>query len=379
MTVYNAYRAEYFDAIAPPGGWIEIPELISLTCSVGREQASDQWPVSSGIIRARWRDSFDDTDLKVGSMIRWFAPGRGATKPSWTGVVRNVRYIYDIPYASGVGNGDILEIEIEGYLGVLGRQNITYAAAPLTDYFEGYADQAWSYTNVPDVMGSLLRASTTHNYGTALQRVADTVQGRLCDGVRAAGTSDNPDVFLSASTDTPQLTLKFSDTTNNSTNREYFEIDFDGAADDFFTDITVTPELADPQQVQTSIDLRALDVLTWHRFNGSALDLARYLGVKFSTSTPTVSRIACRTPGQQTQNLDTLGVTDLEFGYLIKYRVQVVFRGVTYWAQIEGVNLVADLDQSTFTYYLSPADAGYWFTLDSADYGRLNEDRLGYV
>ena len=132
MTVYNAYRAEYYNATIV-SAWIEIPELISLTCSVGREQASDQWPVSSGIIRARWRDSFDDSNLQVGSLIRWFAPGRGATKPSWTGIVKNIRFIYDIPYAGGVGNGDILEIEIEGWLGYLGRRNITYAAAPLTD------------------------------------------------------------------------------------------------------------------------------------------------------------------------------------------------------------------------------------------------------
>lgn len=377
MTVYNAYRAEYYNATIV-SAWIEIPELISLTCSVGREQASDQWPVSSGIIRARWRDSFDDSNLQVGSLIRWFAPGRGATKPSWTGVVRNIRFLYDIPYAGGVGNGDILEIEIEGYLGRLGRSNELFSdGGPI---YEDHVAGAWSYTNVPNVDGSLIRITAQeYNFATALQRLADTVQGRLCDGVRDAGGSDAPNVFLSASTDTPQLTLKFSDTTNDSTNREYFEIDFDGAADDFFTDITVSPELADPQEVTSGADLRALDVLTWHKFNGSALDLANYLAVKFSTSTPTVSRVACRTPGQQTQNLDTLGVTDLEFGYLIKYRVQVVFRGVTYWAQIEGVNLVADLDQSTFTYYLSPADAGYWFTLDSADYGRLNEDRLGFV
>lgn len=377
MTVWNGYRVEYYKATVVTG-WIEIPEVFSLTCSIGRQQASDQWPVSEGVVRARWRDSFDDSNLQIGSLIRWFAPNRGATKPSWTGVVKNIRFIYDMPYAGGVGNGDVLEIEIEGFLARLGRRNEDLQEDNDSIY-ENYVSGIWSTTNVPNVAGSLLRLTAgDYNFGTALQRMADTVQGRLCDGVRLP-SSDDPTVYLAASTDTPQLTLKFSDTTNDSTNREYFEIQFDGAADDFFTDITVTPELADPQTVQTSIDLRALDVQTWHKFNGSALELARYLSVKFAGSTPTVSRIAARTPGQQTQNLDTLGVTDLEFGYLIKYRVQVVFRGVTYWAQIEGVELVADLDQSTFTYYLSPVDAGYWFTLDSADYGRLDEDRLGYV
>jgi hypothetical protein len=276
------------------------------------------------------------------------------------------------------GNGDEIEVDIEGELGVFGRQNKTLPVNTGPSQWSGYLLDLFIPNNVPDGPASLLLTEAgTYNFQTFIQRAADTTQARLSDGVKIP--SGDADIYFTNSSDTPYATVKFSDTTNNSTNRTYFEIDFDGLADDYFTIITVQPDEVVAQTVDTGGEDRNYEVLTLNASTEAAADLARYLGAKFGSPTITPSRIAARTGGQQTQNLDTLGASNLELGYLVKYRIQIDFRGHTFYAQLEGVELSANLSETTYTYYLSPDDGVGWFTLDSATLGVLDEDRLGFI
>ena len=89
------------------------------------------------------------------------------------------------------------------------------------------------------------------------------------------------------------------------------------------------------------------------------------------------SSISATTNGQHTQNLDTLGFSNLELAYLATKAVNVTFRGATTLCRIEGVSVTADLNQARFTYYISPAEQTGWFILDDSTFGVLDQNRLG--
>lgn len=370
MAVYNDYTVEFYDDVA--AAWVDVPNVLSLRCTLGRNQASDQWAVSTGLVRARFTGTFDLADVKVGAAVRWFAPGRTGT-PTYSGYVKDARVIWGIPYnfVSGVGNGDEIEIEFEGMLGRLGR------GVGRVDFPE-YVSYLWSNTNVPDVPFSLMRAANgEYNDQIVLIRAADTVQGRICDGVYLSSQSD---AYLAASTDTPYASVTFSDTDNDATHRVYSELEFSGLANDYFTFVTVTPDQFPPVTASAGLpQIRNYELSSWSPSTDAAEYLADYLLAKFSDASVAPARIRARTSGQHTQNLDTLGVSGLELGYLVKYRIAIEFRGTTYYAQIEGVDVEANLSETTYTYHLSPDDGVGWFTLDSATLGVLDEDRLAFI
>lgn len=376
MAVYNGYTATFYDSSVL--GHVTIPEIISLRVTTGRTRASDQWAPMTGVLRARYdaAGSFTINDIRVGAVFRWYAPGR-TTTPSGAAYVKNARVIWGLPYDSltGTGNGDEIEIEFEGELARRGRQMRTLEQEANADDYTYVSDLI--ATSVPDVINSEVVGPTGKiNRQTTAQRLASSVEGRLADRVNL---SNNPSIYLYASTDTPYATVAFSDTINDATHRAYNELSFAGLSDDYFTIVTVTPEAATSATVDRGGDDYTLDVLSWNKYTSTAQYLAEYLGEKYSVTDPRPYQLRATSAGQHTQNLDTLGVSGLFFGDLIRYRIEIEFRGATYYAQIEGAEIDANLSETTYTYYLSPDDGVGWFTLDSATLGVLDEDRLAFI
>lgn len=388
MAVYNAYTVEFYDG----ANWVTIDDVLTLRCTVGRFRSTDPWQISTTTVRARYPGGFDTPlALTVGTQIRWYFPGRSSTKPSWTGVVKNVRNLWAMPWnsATDVGNGDEIEIEMEGGLAFWGRQSRQFTS--LIDNFPtiitiiGDGAGGPAGTDVPDVTATKVEysAGTKLMLSWLTQAVAG-FQARIVDGIKnqAAWNSSPADVaalWVSSYSVTPDAPVTFSDTTNDATHRAYTEVEFDGIADEFFNRVEVIPESANLQFAQTLPGNRLLSVPTYNINNATADYLADYLLALYSNPAPSMARIRATTAGQHTQNLDTLGVADLELGYLVQYRVALDLRGQTFYGQIEGVEVDANLSETVFTFHLSPADAGNWFTLDSADYGVLDEDRLGFI
>lgn len=390
MAVYNAYDVQYYNSAT--SSWVGFGDVVSLRCMVGRMSSTASWQISSTIVRAKYPQGFDSPlPITVGTPIRWFAPGRSFLKPSWTGVVKNVRAKWGMPWnpTTKVGNDDEVEIEMEGGLSLWGRQNFEFTG--LTDEFDtivtvlGDSAAAPIGNNIPDTTATKVE----YNAGTKLmlswltQAVAG-FQGRIVDGVanQAAwngSPAGEPASWVGKYSDTPQAPVMFSDTANNATNRKYTEVEFDGIADEFFNRVEVNPETLATQAAATPPGNRVLDVPTYNKTTATADYLADFLLALYSNPSPSMARITATTANQHTQNLDTLGVTDLELGYLVQYRVALQLRGQTFYGQIEGVEIDASLSETVYTYHLSPATAGNWFTLNSADYGRLNEDRLGFI
>lgn len=426
MAVYNSYVIEYKHG----GTWYTISNVVGLSCSVGRQLASDQFPPSIASIRVWYPEGYDSpiANLQLGTMIRFYLPGRSSTKPSWTGYVKDLRIEVGIPWNSVTadGNADFLVIECEGALARVGRSGNTkdtnvaldtpiyglllYLVSQPNNAIANPAAVASSYDN-DDPLATAAYAvvypdGTVDNVSMLgiLQAEALCHLHRLVDGVKKTWTSADPaNPRYYGNTDDPGLvdaynvlfddeiaSVSFSDVHNDATRRRYDDARFEGLADTLFTtsslnDVTgavfeatastqlgsqFTGEIAPTSRVRTPPG----ETLT---VTPGGQDAANYWANAFSEPQISLASISATTAGQHTQNLDTLGFTDLELGYLITKGVRVTLRGDNYLCRIEGVQITADLNQTRFTYYLSDTDVTAAFILNSADLGVLNTNRLG--
>lgn len=420
MAVYNSYVVEYRGNSAGEP-WKTISNVQALDCQVGRVLPVDQWRPSSATIRVRYPTGFSSppADLGINAQIRFFCPGRSSTKPTWTGLVRNVSVEVGIPWitATSTGNDDYLIIECEGAYATTSRQTPGGPAAVNTNYsirqmlLTLYQTYAIASTNVgvsassayiEDSIGGTLFVNNPINTDEALQRWSGTYQIRLLDGVSKTWTSidpikmqswgyaDVPAFFINTGKleEADVASVSFSDTTNDATRRTYDDITFDSLADGYLTAATLETiggysyngsSSTTINRSQTFIGIQSFVGATPPTANTPdvAQTAADYWANAFSQPDIAPLAISATTASQHTQNLDTLGFTDLELGYLPSKAVNITLRGNTYLCRIEGVQLTADLNQSRFTYYISPADTTGWFILDSNTFGVLDQNKLG--
>lgn len=408
MAAYNSYVVEYKHGST----WYAISNVQGLSCSVGRQLPTDTWPVSRTEIRVWYPEGYDSpiANLQIGTRIRFFCPGRSSTKPTWTGRVSDLSIEVGIPWnnAAADGNADFLTIKAEGELGRLGRVALARIVNTATNIEEAFRDVIGTMqlesgdnpqllfvtdystaTMLPLEIGAGF--ATRYQPNELVQQLAVGQLGRVCDGVRKTaatgnGTTDDPMVFFSTGklADADIATVKFSDTTNNATNRQYDDIVFDSLQDGFANAAQLTyysTGLGTQTYYSTAVDFQQPSVTftsegILNNVNART-DVTNYYANAWDEYAIRPTSVSATTNGQQTQNLDTLGFTDLELGYLPSKAVNIVLRGDNYLCRIEGVQLTADLNQSRFTYYISPTDTTGWFILDSADLGVLNQNKLG--
>jgi hypothetical protein len=416
MPASNDWTVQYFDGSA----WTTINNVQQLTCTVGRQAPLEQWPVSSAQIRVWYPTGYSSplANFGVGTAIRFSAPGRLSTKPMWTGYVANAVLELGIPWNSGTttGQADFLNISCEGAGALIGRgEQVSIGsyglgtAETVKTLIEGINTNA----SLPVGYDTTDTAFTTRKWDTTvftalveypwtlLQDTAVYGQWRLCDGIRktwswagSAGSTDEPAVYMGASpkVSPPVTSVSFSDTTNDATRRTYEEVTFDGLADVYVTraalsftyygggsPTTITETKTNGSKPWRSFVANVLPQSLYSLGDGTYIDeTAEWYANAFSDQSPTFSSVSATTYGQQTQNLDNLGVTDLEFGMLPRYAVNVTLRGTTYLCQIEGATVTADTEGARYTYYVSPAGDTAYFMLDDTNAGRLDFNRLGF-
>lgn len=401
MAVYNAWTVEYYDGAS----WTAIDNVQDLSCQVGRQLPTDQWPVSTANIRIWYPTGYaSPIPLGIDTKIRFFAPGRSSTEPSWTGWVSNIRVEYGIPYnsVSTEGNADFLVLDCEGEGGRIGRYG-TGVRANNDDDIEVYiengigTDQDLVIRCDSDGLftpyDKVDTGSAKYNLWQAVQNVAVYTAGRIIDGVRKKatgwtgthGVTNDPGTDFKANifTTSEIATVSFSDSANSATARIYDQFEWDGVADNYFTEASITGTFGATTATYTATAVGA--VAPYRQFSAQAYGetaallqgSAGYWANVAADATISPSSISATTNGQHTQNLDTLGFSNLELAYLATKAVNVTFRGATTLCRIEGVSVTADLNQARFTYYISPAEQTAWFILDDSTFGVLNQNRLG--
>lgn len=380
MTLFNDYTVEYYDGAT----WVAIPDLLNITCTIGRKLITDSWSASNASFTFRYPTGFASpyTDLLVDVPIRFFTPNN-QTEPGWCGFIRDLTVAWGKPYKAGVGEADLLFIDAEGALARWGRlegngfvPTTVTANGQLTEVVNNYG-LSWNgnLTNEP-VKPMAADASVLEWF----QKFLNTVQGRPIDGMTIFGDpTKQPNVHVYSNATNSFTGVSFSDTLNNGTNNIYDTLNFDSLADNYLTQIIVTsPGNADQIAQTGSAPYRSFTVDSYANSAAQANDIAKYLLSASQGQVVAPSEVSAVSSGQADCRLDTLAQANpiFRFALLPLYFVKVTFRGTTYVARIEGATLTADPDQTRVSYYLSSAENNPWFILDSSTNGVLDTNKL---
>jgi hypothetical protein len=377
MTLLNDYTVEYL----PSTTWVELDDLVELTCNIGRKNNTDIWPVSTARFKFRYPSGFATplTGLNVDVPIRFQSPNN-VSGYAWNGYIKDAYVEWGMPYANSIGNDDYLIIEGEGALGKWGRQNgegYTYSSGPangtLTPVLANYnLDWNGNVTDEP-VAGDTINESLLSWF----QRFVYATQSRVLDGFTKSTIDDTlrrGTVYLLSNATQTQSSISFSDATNTSTTAIYQEIEFDSIADNFLTQVVVTAESKTTQRAETgSAPYRSFTIDALADSEGQMLNIAEFVLARAQGQEIAPSKITVSSLGQNGAPIDTLGIT---FMFTPSLYTEVEFRGTTYIVHIEGATMTANPEFTRITYYLSPYEANAFFILDSTDFGILDTNKL---
>jgi hypothetical protein len=348
--------------------------------SIGRQAQLDQVKSGVGTIEMRYPTGYASpiTALVAGTYIKIENnTGVGTPRIIWVGFVSDVTAQYGIPFAGGVGQADYLTIGIEGGFARFGRMqgnNYAMAADTVANQLTAANTQTGLTLSWTGTTGSPAMAATTVSgtWGDWVARVCQTTNARI----REFGNATT----LVSPFNSNVSTINFSDVANNSTNQAYSKINFDSLADNFYTQVTVTPESFGAATVTKSgaaVPYRAYQTNTLNASTSQATDYGNYLLGNYGTARFAISSFTCIAEAQADFQLDVIGASSsiiLSAGT----QVAVTFRGTTYQCLIEGVSVTATPAGASYTYYVSGADLNAYLLLNNTTFGTLDYNRLGY-
>jgi hypothetical protein len=362
--------------------WAALNNVQSMTISIGRQAQLDQYNASTAsfTIRYPYGYSTPNTAMVSGTNIKFVNQTSGQTL--WVGKINDVVVRYGIPYSGGVGNADYLDVTCEATFAVLGRmqgQGYSMAANTLSVQMSTASTQTGTTINwVAPGTSSPTGAATTINstWGDWLNRTALTYNARLWDGV------DVNTISVVSPFNPYVSSINFSDTTNNDANQVYDQIDFHSLADNFYTQVTVTPEsftAATATKTGATVPYRTYQVNTLSSSTAQATDQANYLLSNYQTAKFAIGSVSCLGEAQNFFRLDQIGFTGANnFSQSPGTQVSVAFRGTTYQCVIEGASFTATPAESRYTFYLSGADLNNYLILGNTVFGTLDYNKLGY-
>ena len=378
MAIQNYKVAYSLDGLI----YTDLTNVVSFSANLGRRAQLDQYNASSAQVVLRYPTGYASpiTALVTGTLIYIYNSG---SRDIMFGRISNVEVKYGLPYVAGVGNADYVTISVEGSFAQVGRlQGLNYSMIADTianQMTYGFTQTGfrmfWSQT-LGGIGGSgptMAATTISSTWGDWLNRSALTTNARMRDGAQDEITLLSP-YSLAIST------VNFSDTANNATNQVYDQIEFESLADNYYTQVTVTPESFGAQTVLKVGAVKPYRTLQTNTFNASttqAADYANYLLSNYQTAKFAIGSISCLANAQSQFRLDRIG-TNVGVHQMIGVQVSVTFRGTTYQAVIEGVSVTGTPESSRYTYYLSGADLNAYLLLDNATFGRLDYNKLGY-
>jgi hypothetical protein len=359
--------------------WTPLTNVQNIQFSIGKQAQLDQVKSSTGSFEMRYPTGYASpvTALISGTRIR-IQNTTGTAYTICEGRINDVVAEYGIPYVGGVGQADYLTVTFEGAFATLGRQqgnNYAMAANSLSaQVFESGFQTGVAIGLFGGGLQNIAATTVSGTWGDWVARLCQTTNSRIWD-------SFDPRQFDIVSPFTANVsTVNFSDTANNATNQVYNRINFDSLADNFYTQVTVTPESFGPATV-TNVGaiapFRTYQTNTLNASTAQATDYANYLLSNYGTPRFAISSFSCMAEAQSSFQLDKIGYLG-NLRYAAGTQVGVTFRGVTYQCLIEGVNVSATPAGAMFTYYVSGADLNAYLILDNATFGRLDFNKLGY-
>jgi hypothetical protein len=357
-----------------------LTDVVNVQINVGRQQQLDQIKASTASISLRYPNGYASpiTALVTGSYVMI----QNITNPAspysiWYGRITDVSASYGIPYQGSVGNADYLDISCEGVFASAGRMQgngYSMTADTIANQLTAANTQTGLNLNYLPAGATTALAATTVSgtWGDWVARVCQSTNSRLWDGAHPVNsTIVSPFYPLNSP-------VEFSDVMNGP--QVYNQILFDSIADNYYTQVTVTPESFGSATVTASgatTPYRAYQANTLNSSTGQATDYANYLLNNYSNPSLGIGSITCIGEAQTDFKLDKVGY-DNQLATAPGSRTTVSFRGTLYTCIIEGVTMNATPFGSTFTYYLSDADMNSYLILDEPIVGRLDYNKLGW-
>mgnify|MGYP003651733894 CR=1 FL=1 len=340
-----------------------------VSINIGRQRQLDAYNATRATITLRYPNGYATpvANLVSGTFVQI------QTGPSNTfvmnGIIDNVDVQYGIPFADNVGNADFVSFTVEGSFAKFGRvqgDNYSLPAGTLTTQIADCATQTGLSIIVDQGTAQMAATTIDDTWGQWLQKVLVTINGRMWDGL-------NQQVTIRTPIQDYVLPYSFSDTTNNATNQVYDQINFGSYADNYYTQVTVTPESFSAATVQSGVaPFRTLQTNTLNASTSQATDFANYLLNNYNEKSFALLSISCMAEAQ------TSFAMDYKLTSLPGISTQVTFRGTTFNCIIEGVSVTATPESSRYTFYLSGADLNSYLILDNAVFGRLDYNKLGF-
>jgi peroxiredoxin family protein len=357
--------------------WTALTDVQNIQFSIGRQAQLDQIKSSYGSFEMRYPTGYASpvTALVSGTVIR-IQNTTGTAYTVFTGRIDNVTAQYGIPYAGGVGQADYLNVTFEGAFAIAGRMqgnDYAMAAGTIVSQMSAASTETGIFLTF-DGSSSLAATTVSTTWGDWINRVCQSTNSRIWDAY------DTKNISVINPFSSYVNTVNFSDTANDSTNQVYNLINFDSLADNFYTQVTVTPESfgsATVTKVGATAPYRTYQANTLNNSTLQASDYASYLLSNYDTPRFAISSFSCMAEAQASFQLDKIGGSSI-LAQSPGTQVGVTFRGTTYQCIIEGVTVSATPAGAMFTYYVSGADLNAYLILDNATFGVLDANKLGY-
>jgi hypothetical protein len=360
-----------------------LTNIEAINVNIGVQAQLDQIKASTATCVIRYSTGYATpiTQLKSGTDViieNNTVPASAYTV--WEGKIADVSVQYGMPYVGGVGNADYATITMEGFFAELGRMDAgNYAMAAGT--LDAQMNTATTQSGVPMayISGGEARtgAATTvsSTWGDWVARTALTNNARLRDGAEMTTGKVN---IISPFSIVP-FDYNFSDAPTGS-DQKYDVINFDSLSDNYYNQVTVSTEsFGSVTVLEPGVfkPYRTYEVNTINASASQATDYANYLLNNYKTPKLAISSISASAEQQGTFKLDTM-VSIFSLYYYPGCSVNITFRGTTYPCVIEGVSMNATPESTRFTFYVSGVDLNPYLILNSATFGKLDTNRLGY-
>lgn len=367
------YRVYYTTTVG--GTYTQLSNVQNVTVNVGRQAQLDAYNANTASFVMRYPTGYasPNTALVPGTLINiriYNGPTYGESN-LFFGRIQNATAEYGIPYSGGVGNADYLTVTCEGFFATLGRapgSNYAMAANNVQVQCTNASTQSGFSINSDSPLATWQMGGTTVSttWGDWLNKLVLTMNGRMTDGGSSVTVYSPYYRGTSAS-----IYGNFSDAVKSSTNHPYQKINFWSLADNYYTQVTVTPESYAAQSTSTgSAPYRQYAVNTINASTGQALDYANYLLNTYSTSNLKIASITVLL--NDCIQLPPYG------SWAIGTALTVTFRGTTYNCILEGSTFSGTPDAAYATFYLSSNELNNYLILNDSVYGQLNNNRLGY-
>lgn len=346
-----------------------VTNIQSFTFTKGRTKISDPLRAGTGTIRGRRPDLLPSIQVGQTVILVIRPSGVGGLGFAFSWRVADLRINYGVTSAY-----DEWELDIEDTFALLGRGDFSASWSAGDDVSTAINNLLGQYSislSVAIATKSKVSAQTITNGNglEVLSQLAVTEQARF---TTQSPSGPNFITLYGRGWQTQLTTYSASDDGSGTNPIVYNALDFAGLADNYASKVIINPEGLSQQTAGSGN--YSISLASYSQSNSDAASLASFLVGVYSQQSGQPSRMSLKLSAQNstTKKNNAMSICDP------MSQVSVKFRGTTYLAIVEGYTITGSVDDVLMSCSLSSPSFYPQFILNSAEFGVLNTNRLGY-